>query len=336
MWDAGGAYGPIPAPYSGHFDHNHTAWAPDPNAKIVKGSGGTSGFNPMRALFEQLWKRVVQPIVDRFIKPMKDSDNVMAQMGGGLAEMVPEGIKKWVLSKLGGGSSGPGSNDGTVKEWIKRGLEMGGAFPATGANIDTMYGRAMQESGGDPRAVNRWDSNWFAGTPSKGLFQVIEPTWEAHRAMYGADMGSFADNWAFGDKSAAVASRYMKARYGHIVGASSTGYSEGGLAVGPQLMALAENAGRELVLPLDNAQVARSAQTALGTTELRNELAGLRADLRSAGIKVADFGDAATSKVTDGHTNGARRLMNDREGGEIIQRQTQRKNTVRTAAGRRK
>jgi SLT domain-containing protein len=32
------------------------------------------------------------------------------------------------------------------------------------------------ESGGNPTIVNRWDSNWLAGTPSVGLMQVIGPT----------------------------------------------------------------------------------------------------------------------------------------------------------------
>jgi hypothetical protein len=36
--------------------------------------------------------------------------------------------------------------------------------------------RMNQESGGNPRAINNWDSNAKRGTPSKGLMQVIDPT----------------------------------------------------------------------------------------------------------------------------------------------------------------
>jgi hypothetical protein len=32
------------------------------------------------------------------------------------------------------------------------------------------------ESSGNPCAFNDWDSNWYAGTPSKGLIQAIDPT----------------------------------------------------------------------------------------------------------------------------------------------------------------
>lgn len=38
----------------------------------------------------------------------------------------------------------------------------------------------QQESGGNPNAVNRWDSNARRGTPSKGLLQVIAPTYRAY------------------------------------------------------------------------------------------------------------------------------------------------------------
>jgi SLT domain-containing protein/cell wall-associated NlpC family hydrolase len=36
------------------------------------------------------------------------------------------------------------------------------------------------ESGGNPRAINNWDSNAKAGIPSKGLLQVIDPTFNAY------------------------------------------------------------------------------------------------------------------------------------------------------------
>jgi len=38
----------------------------------------------------------------------------------------------------------------------------------------------QQESSGNPDAVNDWDSNAVAGTPSKGLLQVIAPTYQAY------------------------------------------------------------------------------------------------------------------------------------------------------------
>lgn len=37
----------------------------------------------------------------------------------------------------------------------------------------------QQESGGDPKAANLWDSNAQAGHPSRGLLQVIAPTYRS-------------------------------------------------------------------------------------------------------------------------------------------------------------
>jgi SLT domain-containing protein len=38
------------------------------------------------------------------------------------------------------------------------------------------------ETGGDPTEVNTTDSNARAGTPSKGLVQVIQPTFDMYRS----------------------------------------------------------------------------------------------------------------------------------------------------------
>ncbi|MCP2258055.1 Transglycosylase SLT domain-containing protein [Streptoalloteichus tenebrarius] len=39
---------------------------------------------------------------------------------------------------------------------------------------------ALHESSGNPNAINNWDSNAVKGTPSKGVLQVIDPTFRAH------------------------------------------------------------------------------------------------------------------------------------------------------------
>jgi hypothetical protein len=38
----------------------------------------------------------------------------------------------------------------------------------------------MRESSGNPRAINNWDINAINGVPSKGLLQVIKPTFDAY------------------------------------------------------------------------------------------------------------------------------------------------------------
>jgi LysM repeat protein len=43
-----------------------------------------------------------------------------------------------------------------------------------------IYRNIMRESSGNPNAINLWDSNAAAGTPSIGLLQVIQPTFDAY------------------------------------------------------------------------------------------------------------------------------------------------------------
>jgi hypothetical protein len=120
----------------------------------------------------------------------------------------------------GGGGGGGGANASTVRRWLAAGLRLAGQ-KATSGNIATLFGRAMQESGGNPRIVNNWDSNAKAGHPSKGLLQTIDSTFKAYMVKGHGDIFNPIDNTA-------AAVRYMLATYGRLVGSSSTGYQSGG------------------------------------------------------------------------------------------------------------
>ena len=77
-------------------------------------------------------------------------------------------------------------------------------------NHASMMRRMNQESGGNARAVNNWDSNAKKGTPSKGLMQVIPPTFRAYaHPEHNKDI--------FDPLSNMLASiRYTKATYGSL------------------------------------------------------------------------------------------------------------------------
>lgn len=99
-------------------------------------------------------------------------------------------------------------------------------------NADRTLRRMNQESSGNPRAINLDDSNAKAGTPSKGLMQVIDPTFATHR-----DPALSADIW---DPMANVGAsmRYAMAQYGSLAAAydKAGGYDRGGLAKGTGIM----------------------------------------------------------------------------------------------------
>ncbi|WP_327365455.1 transglycosylase SLT domain-containing protein [Streptomyces sp. NBC_01217] len=63
--------------------------------------------------------------------------------------------------------------------WIKESLAVMAKNGIPGS-YDSIHRNIMRESSGNPRAINNWDSNAAKGTPSKGLLQVIDPTFSAY------------------------------------------------------------------------------------------------------------------------------------------------------------
>ncbi|GGY04201.1 transglycosylase SLT domain-containing protein [Streptomyces djakartensis] len=63
--------------------------------------------------------------------------------------------------------------------WIREALDIMAQNGIPGS-YDGIYRNIMRESSGNPQAINNWDSNAAKGTPSKGLLQVIDPTFAAY------------------------------------------------------------------------------------------------------------------------------------------------------------
>lgn len=72
-----------------------------------------------------------------------------------------------------------------VEQWrglAKQALLLTNQFSES--NLNALLTQMMHESGGNPNAINNWDINAIRGIPSKGLMQVIDPTFHAN-AMEG-------------------------------------------------------------------------------------------------------------------------------------------------------
>ncbi|MEV3909047.1 MULTISPECIES: transglycosylase SLT domain-containing protein [Streptomyces] len=67
----------------------------------------------------------------------------------------------------------------TLDGWIRASLAVMAEHGIPGS-YDGIYRNVIRESSGNPWAINNWDSNAAAGTPSKGLLQVIDPTFNAY------------------------------------------------------------------------------------------------------------------------------------------------------------
>jgi lipoprotein-anchoring transpeptidase ErfK/SrfK len=63
--------------------------------------------------------------------------------------------------------------------WIKEALDIMKSEGIPGS-YEGLHRNIMRESSGNPNAQNNWDINAQNGTPSKGLLQVIQPTFDAY------------------------------------------------------------------------------------------------------------------------------------------------------------
>ncbi|MCX5192763.1 LysM peptidoglycan-binding domain-containing protein [Streptomyces sp. NBC_00249] len=102
-------------------------------------------------------------------------------------------------------ASYPNNLDG----WIRESLDVMARHGIPGS-YNGIHRNVMRESSGNPLAINNWDSNAAAGIPSKGLLQVIDPTFRTYHVP-GTPMDSY-DPVA----NITAACNYAAARYGSI------------------------------------------------------------------------------------------------------------------------
>ncbi|AXG80879.1 transglycosylase SLT domain-containing protein [Streptomyces paludis] len=93
--------------------------------------------------------------------------------------------------------------------WIRESLDIMAAHGIPGS-YNGIHRNIMRESSGNPLAINLWDINAQNGIPSKGLLQVIDPTFKAYHVP-GTSLNSY-DPVA----NITAACNYAAARYGSI------------------------------------------------------------------------------------------------------------------------
>ncbi|MET9905603.1 transglycosylase SLT domain-containing protein [Streptomyces sp. NPDC006476] len=93
--------------------------------------------------------------------------------------------------------------------WIKHSLDIMKSKGIPGS-YNGLYRNIMRESSGNPNAINDWDINAINGIPSKGLLQVIPPTFTAYHVA--------GTSWNIYDPVANItaAANYAAHRYGSI------------------------------------------------------------------------------------------------------------------------
>jgi hypothetical protein len=147
-----------------HYDHLHTTF---------NGAGGMGfGCTPIKTMFSAAAKLLTAP-ASIAAGALPGPIGPVAQYG---VDTGVEAIVEWIVSQLPGCSGGGGDCMGQLPAALKQlGLE--------GTDFETMMpGLISCESGGDSGAINDYDSNAAAGTPSIGCTQMIQPTFDAHAA----------------------------------------------------------------------------------------------------------------------------------------------------------
>ncbi|MDK0518170.1 transglycosylase SLT domain-containing protein [Streptomyces sp. ML-6] len=107
------------------------------------------------------------------------------------------------------GTQGDKGHANNLDGWIKEALAVMKAKGIPGT-YEGLHRNIMRESSGNPNAQNGWDINAQKGTPSKGLLQVIQPTFDAYHVPGTAH--SLTDPVA----NITAAANYAADRYGSI------------------------------------------------------------------------------------------------------------------------
>ncbi|WP_415409953.1 phage tail tape measure protein [Staphylococcus agnetis] len=143
---------------------------------------------------------------------------------GGEANKYSVEPEQWLRKndKTGGGKNAPGgSGAANARRAIKAAQNiLGGQYKASWIT-DEMMRVARRESNYTANAVNNWDSNAMAGTPSRGMFQMIDPSFRAYaKAGYGNPLNP--------THQAISAMRYIVGKWVPIMGSWRSAFKRAG------------------------------------------------------------------------------------------------------------
>lgn len=118
--------------------------------------------------------------------PGWNRSQAIVQADGHLVVSAPGGYPVWWRDKSSSAAAcagvQPDPRGTTVTRWTPVILCVLSALQQSPAYLADIHTMIRYESSGRPDAINLWDINAQRGTPSKGLMQVIQPTFDRWRA----------------------------------------------------------------------------------------------------------------------------------------------------------
>lgn len=127
-------------------------------------------------------------------------------------------------------------------------------LPTSHPYVEATLGQIRNESGGDPFAINLWDSNAMAGYPSQGLLQTIPQTFATYKRP-----SARPEDITNGYENIYAAINYATQRYGSILDVwPGAGYANGGIISHEHLAMVGEGGMKEAIIPLDPSKRSRA------------------------------------------------------------------------------
>jgi len=223
------------------------------NAKEVVKAGASKVKDVALDVFSYIEdpSKLLNKVLEKYGVSVPNIAGPFGDIAKGSLKLIKEKSTTFLKEKLEGfGSwSGGAGAPADVQKWLTAAINITGVPMSWLGPLQTM---AMKESGGNPKAINLWDSNFLAGHPSKGLMQTIDSTFNAYKMPGMNDIWNPIHN--------AVASiRYTQARYGSIFktpgiasmakGGGYQGYYQGGRVPNTQLGWVGERGPELMELP---------------------------------------------------------------------------------------
>lgn len=198
-------------------------------------------------------RKLMQIAIDKFTDLTGALEPGLSMAKGAVNSVFDAAVNsiKGLLSDFGGTNVKYNPSAG-VEQWrklAKKALKLTGQYSES--NLNRLLMQMQSESSGNPNAINNWDSNAKAGIPSKGLMQVIDPTFRSYAlAPYNKNIYDPLSNMI-------AAIRYTVSRYGSLSrGWNGHGYADGGFPMNGEVYVANENGfGSEYIGSIGNRHV---------------------------------------------------------------------------------
>lgn len=296
---------------AGHHDHLHA----DNRGKAVGGGAMDAGIlgdigygGDIAKELEKAAKRKGKELLAKYSDKL-DGNTLTGQIGTGVMEKIVDGSVKQAKDYAKTFAEGEGDNGGAgVERWRPTVISALNFMNQPLSNVNRTLRRMNQESGGNPRAINNWDSNARAGMASRGLMQVIPPTFRAYaRAPYNKDIWDPMSNIT-------ASMSYALSRYGSLAKAYDRkgGYANGTKSalkgmhkVGEAGWEYVNFQGGEQVIPhqqsvsIENQLVRSQQQRTIALDEASMKVLAQSAEVSSEAVSAAMEGMQVTLMVGD-------------------------------------